>query len=238
MPYRVHAATQLHRLAGDVSYLEGIGDIASKAQKPLEWRFSNRDFSPWIYSELALNTDGAIPAEVVSYWKNYYIKEADKLVKQIADMPYRHTWPRKQDYWASWGALTVVNFNRCLAIAWKLTGKPEYRDPMANNLDFMLGANPLGMSWTTGIGFVYPIDFQHTNSEDDGIMDPVPGITVYGTTGAPAMHYTGRELLWENKNEEGTLFVFQKQENRDVPFYRRWSIHPGRNTGQCEFTVH
>ncbi len=238
MPYRVHAATQLYRLSGDASYLEGIGEIAAKAQKPMEWRFSNRDFSPWIYSELALNNGGAIPDEVVSYWKNYYISEADKLVKQIDEMPYRHTWQRKQDYWASWGALTVVNFNRCLAIAWKLTGRSEYRDAIANNLDFMLGANPLGMSWTTGIGFVYPIDFQHANSEDDGIMDPVPGITVYGTTGAPAMHYTGRELLWENKNEEGTLFVFQKQENRDVPFYRRWSIHPSRNTGQCEFTVH
>jgi hypothetical protein len=94
------------------------------------------------------------------------------------------------------------------------------------------------MSWTTGIGFVYPIDIQHANSENDGIMDPVPGITLYGITGAPAMHHRGRELVWDCKDAEGGVVSFQKQANREVPFYRRWSIHPHVNTGQCEFTVH
>jgi len=237
-PYRVHAATQLHRLTGDPAFLDGIGALAAQAQPPMAWRFSNRDFSPWIYAELALNASGGIPAEVAAHWRDFYIREADKFVGQLAEMPYRHTWPRQQDYWAGWGALNVVNFNRCLSIAWKLTGEARYRDAMLNNLDFMLGANPLGMSWTTGIGFVYPIDIQHANSENDGIMDPVPGITLYGITGAPAMHYRGRELVWESQDAEGNVVSFQKEENRRVPFYRRWSIHPHVNTAQCEFTVH
>ena len=237
-PYRVHAAAQMHRLTGDAAYLAGIGEIAAQAQPPMAWRFSHRDFSPWIYAELALDAGGGMPADVVAHWRAFYLREAELLVAQLAEMPYRHTWPRKQDYWAGWGALNVVNFNRCLAIAWKLSGDARYRDAIANNLDFMLGANPLGMSWTTGIGFVYPIDIQHANSENDGIMDPVPGITLYGITGAPAMHHRGRELVWENKDAEGNVVSFQKQANREVPFYRRWSIHPHVNTGQCEFTVH
>jgi endoglucanase len=237
-PYRVHAAAQMHRLTGDAAYLAGIGEIAAQAQPPMAWRFSHRDFSPWIYAELALDAGGGMPADVVAHWRAFYLREAELLVAQLAEMPYRHTWPRKQDYWAGWGALNVVNFNRCLSIAWKLSGDARYRDAIANNLDFMVGANPLGMSWTTGIGFVYPIDIQHANSENDGIMDPVPGITLYGITGAPAMHHRGRELVWDCKDAEGGVVSFQKQANREVPFYRRWSIHPHVNTGQCEFTVH
>ncbi len=238
LPYRVHAAIQMQLLTGDNQFLKDIGELAAKAQKPLDWRFSSRDFSPWIYAELAFNRSGAIPEETVAYWHKWYQNEADKLLEQLDRMPYRHSWPRHQDFWASWGALNVANLNRCLAIVWKTSGDSRYREAIANNLDFMLGANPLGMSWTTGIGYAYPIDIQHANSQDDGIVDPVPGITIYGVTGGPAMHYRGRELVWENRTPEGETVSFIKAENRQAPFYRCWSIHPHTNTGQCEFTVH
>ncbi len=238
LPYKVHAALQMHRLTGDKSFLEGIANTAAKAHPPFAWRFSFRDFSAWIYAELALNSEGNMPPEAVAYWRKFYIREADKLLDQLCQMPYRHTWPRHQDYWAGWGALCMMNYNRCLSIAWKLTGDERYRSAIINNIDFMFGANPLGMSWTTGIGFVYPIDIQHANSENDGIMDPVPGITLYGITGAPAMFARGRELVWQNKTPDGETVSFQKEANRSVPFYRRWSVHPHVNTGQCEFTVH
>jgi len=238
LPFRVHAASQLHRLTGDPAYLADIGEMAARAKAPFGWRFSHKDFSAWLYAELALNQGGAIPAEVVEKWRAFYLKAADDLVAQLALMPYRHTWPRHQDYWAGWGALCVTNFNRALAIAWRLTGEAKYRDAIINNTDFMLGANPLGMSWTTGIGYVYPIDIQHANSEDDGIMDPVPGITIYGLVGGPSMHYRGRELAWDAPGPDGKPVPFLKEANRKVPFYRCYSTHPGLNTGQCEFTVH
>ena len=94
------------------------------------------------------------------------------------------------------------------------------------------------MSWTTGIGYVYPIDIQHHNSETDGIMDPVPGITIYGLNGGQAMHYKGREYIWEGKGADGKPISFIKEANKKVPFYRCWSAHPHVNVGQCEFTIH
>jgi endoglucanase len=238
LPFRVHAATQMQRLTGDPKYLANIGEIAAKAKAPFGWRFSHRDFSAWLYAELALNQDGKIPADVAATWRAFYVKTADEFLAQLALMPYRHTWPRHQDYWAGWGAMTVTNYNRALAIAWRLTGEEKYRDAIINNTDFMLGANPLGISWTTGIGYVYPIDFQHANSENDGIMDPVPGITVYGLNGGPSMHYRGRELVWTSLGADGKPVSFIKEANTQVPFYRRFSEHPSINTAQCEFTVH
>ena len=238
MPYRVQAALALNRLTGDSAYLENIGEMAATGQGPFQWKFSHRDFSAWIYADLALDPEKRLPVEVVEKWRSNYVQQADGLVNQMTNMPYRQTWPRGMDFWAAWGASVVVNFNRCLFIAWQLTGDEKYREAIILNTDFMLGANPMGMSWTTGIGYVYPIDIQHANSERDGLMDPVPGITIYGITGGPAMHYRGRELVWESKGPDGQPVSFLKEANKVVPFYRCWSDHPHVNVGQCEFTIH
>jgi len=237
-PYRVHAALQMNRLTGDPAYLENIGELAAQGTGPFQWSFSHKDFSAWIYADLALDPDKRLPADVVEKWRQRYIDSADALLAEMASMPYRQTWPRSKDYWAGWGASTVTNFNRNLFIAWKLTGDSKYRDAIALNTDYMLGANPLGMSWTTGIGYVYPIDIQHSNSENDGIMDPVPGLTLYGINGGPAMHYRGRELVWESPGPDGQKVPFMNEANKRVPFFRGWSAHPHVNVGQCEFTVH
>ncbi len=237
-PYLVQAALQLNRLTGDPAYLDLIGEWAGQGQGPFQWRFSHRDFSAWIYADLALDPEKRLPADLVETWRTRYLREANGLLAHLKDMPYRQAWPRSMDYWASWGASVVVNFNRCLFIAWQLTGDAKYLDAIALNTDFMLGANPMGMSWTTGIGYVYPIDIQHANSERDGLMDPVPGITIYGIGGGPAMHYRGREFIWESKGPDDKPVSFIQKANTSVPFYRCWSAHPHVNVAQCEFTVH
>jgi len=237
-PFRVHAAFQLFRLTGKRDYLENVADYAEQSTKPFAWRFSHRDYSAWMYADLASNPGQAVPEEVAARWRAVFLNEADSLLASMEDVPYRQTWPRYKDFWAGWGAFNMVNFNRCLFIAWQLTGHERYRSALIQNTDFMLGANPLGMSWTTGMGYVYPIDFQHHISEHDGIMDPVPGITLYGLNGGPAMHYRGRDLVWNSPVPGGTPVAFIKEENTKVPFHRRWSAHPQLNTAQCEFTVH
>lgn len=244
LPYKVHAALELARLDNDPSLLASIGEWADAAHPPLQWRFSTRDFSIWLFAGLALGAHPAIPEDVIAHWRDFYLERADELLTQIEEMPYRKTWPRHQDFRAAWGAFTVTNFNRLLALAWQLTGEARYRNAIINNADFMLGANPMGMSWTTGIGYVYPIDIQHAHSDPrreplqwEGFMDPVPGITIYGLTGQPTMHRKARSLVWESPNGDEPPVSFIKEANRQVPFARRWSAHPTHNTGQCEFTV-
>ena len=60
------------------------------------------------------------------------------------------------------------------------------------NFDFMLGANPMGMSWTTRLSYV-ATDIQHEISQKDGIHDP-PGITIYGITGGGYIMTAGNRL--------------------------------------------
>ncbi len=236
-PYRVAAALQLNRLTGDPAYLRDLARWAAIGQRPFAWKFTHRDFSVWLYADLARDPERRLDPALVAKWRRFYIESADALLQQLEQMPYRQTWPREKDFYAGWGASVVTNFNRNLFLAWQLTGDRKYLDAIALNTDFMLGANPLGLCWTTGIGLAYPIAIQHKTSELDGILDPVPGLTVYGINGGPALHPQGRDWIWNCPGKDGPV-AFLKSENRDIPFYRRWAAHPRLNTAQCEFTIH
>lgn len=154
----------------------------------------------------------------------------------ISQQPYCFSWPLHQDYWMEWGNTTMTNRSRALLIAYWLTKESKYREGAILNADSMLGNNPMGISWTTGLGYVYPIEIQHAVSELDGIKDPVPGITIYGVTGG--MYWQLKNQVWESKKPDGTIESFMNPKNREIPLWRSWSCHPHLNTPQCEFTVH
>ena len=236
-PYLIHAKLRLYLLTGDKGYLDGLAELARGAYRPFQWRLSYNDFSCWLYPDIVRRAAAALPAELVAEWRKFYLDEADMLAGQCEKMPYRMTWPREKDMHLGWGSSDMTNRNRPLLVAYGLTGEAKYRAAAICNADFMLGANPMGMSWTTGLGFVYPIDFQHANSETDGIMDPVPGITVYGITGGP-IYYTFRNTVWQSPGPDGKPVDFISAASRSVPLFRRWSCHPHQNVAQCEFTVH
>jgi len=235
-PYIIFAGVQLYRLTGDTSYLDGLADLARDAFPPFQWRFSYKGYSCWLYADIARAAADPLPDELTAHWKAFYLNAADGLQRHVETMPYRCTLPRHQNYWLGWGAADVTNHNRPLLLAYQLTGQAKYRDAAIVNADFMLGANPMGMSWTTGLGRVYPIDIQHANSETDGIMDPVPGITLYGITGGP-IYYAFRQQVWQSPGADKPV-SFIAPANRQVPLYRRWMCHPHVNVAQCEFTIH
>ncbi len=235
-PYLLYAKLRLYLLTQDKKYLDGVPELAEKAQKPLVHHFSRKDYSPWIYYSI-IEAGDALPSGLVDRWRKWFIDDADKLVAHLADMPYAITWPRNQDYWMAWGASMMMNFNRSLIAAHQITGDAKYRDAALANTDFMLGANPMGMSWTTGLGFVYPIDIQHAMSEDDGIVDPVPGITVYGVTGGPVFHQF-RNTVWTSAGASGPVDFVSHESQRTPPTWRRFMMHPHVSTAQNEFTIH
>ena len=233
-PFLLHAKVRLFRLTGTKEYLIGVPELINKVRKPFKWPFSTIDYSPWIFFGI-VNKPGVVSetqrAQLIA---SHFKVHADSLVAYIEGMPYRCTWPRNQDFWMSWGASDMANAARGLLAAFALTGDQKYRDSAILNMDYMLGANPMGMSWTTGLGYSYPIDIQHAVSELDGIADPVPGITIYGITGG--MYPTLRDTVWRSPGGvlSPGLVDFKVP---DVPLWRRWSAHPIYNTAQCEFTI-
>ncbi|MBX3177024.1 MAG: glycoside hydrolase family 9 protein [Candidatus Hydrogenedentes bacterium] len=233
-PYRLHARIRMHRLTGDKSYLEGLSDDMRGFPRPYQWPRTLKDYWPWFSYALA-GADSVLPDfQRKRILREHLIAPAEDLLAHLDKIPYRRTWPRNQAGFMGWGNTDMTNAGRALLIAHDLTGDARFRDAAILNFDFMLGANPMGMSWTTGLGYVYPTDIQHEISQKDGIPDPVPGITIYGVTGG--MFRDLRETVWKSPGGAASPnpVVFDSPE---VPLWRRWSCHPHLNVGQCEFTI-
>lgn len=63
---------------------------------------------------------------------------------------------------------------------YRLTQQRQFLDAAQSQLDYILGRNPLGLSFVTGIGKRTPMHIHHRPSEADGIEAPVPGWLVGG----------------------------------------------------------
>ena len=105
-----------------------------------------------------------------------------------------------------WGSNSVVaNEGIIMLHAYYLTEEPEYLHAAQAHLDYLLGRNPVDISYVTGFGTRSTMDPHHRPSESDGIVDPVPGMLAggphlggqdiksscpdYRVTNAPALSY-------------------------------------------------
>ncbi len=234
-PCLLLAKLRMFLYSGDTKHLDGLTDLIKALPPPYKPPFGFRDYSPWFCFALADDRLHILPeTQRVQLRNKLFLDTADELVALVDQMPYRCSWPRGRDYWMSWGSTVMANQARCLLIAHALTGDEKYRRAAILNTDFMFGANPMGMCWTTGIGSAYPVNIQHEVSEKDGIADPVPGITIFGIT--EEVSQALRHEVWQSP-KDASRKEFVTFTNPEVPVWRKWSCHPTLNTPQCEFTI-
>ncbi len=197
----------------------------------------------------ALSEDPAIPEEVHKKARDFYLKKAEVHYSYLARQPYPFSLPLDWPWGFAWGTGTMTNYGRWLMIGYFLSGKTEqkYLDGAAMNADYMLGCNPLGISWMSGCGYNYPTVFFDAESQMDGIKDPVPGITVYGPTGGIGMgaRKHGYFYLAEfNKfqPEKGDLAFCPPPFDSlgglgNIPTMRRWTPDYHSDPALQEFTI-
>jgi endoglucanase len=80
-----------------------------------------------------------------------------------------------------WGSNSVVANNGIVLLhAYYLTNDKRYLNVAQRALDYLLGANPLDLSFVTGYGYRTPMHPHHRQSKSDGVLEPVPGMLVGG----------------------------------------------------------
>ncbi|WP_074209142.1 glycoside hydrolase family 9 protein [Fibrobacter sp. UWB11] len=80
-----------------------------------------------------------------------------------------------------WGSNAVAsNQGVWLLHAYYLTGNQKYYKAAVKALDYLLGKNPLDMSFVTGYGTKSPKMPHHRPSTSDNVEDPIPGMLVGG----------------------------------------------------------
>jgi endoglucanase len=129
----------------------------------------------------------AFSSGVVDSCKYRIITTADKLIEKQKN-GYGISMNTADFYWGS--NHVAVSQGIMLLYAFYLTKNNSYLEGACQQIDYILGRNPLGKSYVTGIGPYSPLHPHHRISEADGIAAPVPGFLVGGP------HTGGDDTSW------------------------------------------
>jgi endoglucanase len=123
---------------------------------------------------------------------DYQQKLRDEVLRQAETWMYYQQQAAYRNFWypanhkffrhMAWGNVIPFTKGRYLSMAMYLTKDKKYRDAALLLNDWMLGTNPMGRSLTTGLGHNRPIRVLSLASYSDGILQPLPGITLYTFT--------------------------------------------------------
>ena len=132
-----------------------------------------------------------------------------------------------------WGAGTATGrYADVYCFSHRLTNDPakkqKYFNAVSQYADYALGVNPLGMSYTTGLGTVQPMSPCHLDSYSTikKGLGPVPGIVIYGPC-------VGRSGMTYQRAVSDKLYPAWD----NLPQLRRWGDGWSLINGN-EFTCH
>ncbi len=162
------AAAELYLLTGEKSYFQTFERYAATPDVP-SW--ANVGSLGWISLAAAAERlpDDAARARV----KTALGSTAAALAAKWRLSPWRVA-TQKEDF--RWGSnADVLNQAMILLQGYRLGGGREQLDAAQSQLDYVLGRNPLGVSFVSGQGIRTPMHIHHRPSEADGVDAPVPG---------------------------------------------------------------
>jgi len=148
---RAYAAAHLYHTTGEAAYHDDFrayspwgGDPGSDLSS---WGRFDATLAAYAYALVPEEkADAGLRAAVVAAIR----READMCIAGSDKMAYKFI--RNPYAPITWGTGAYENFAVSSAFAWRLTGEGKYRDWLVRTCDNTLGANPLGLSWITGLG--------------------------------------------------------------------------------------
>ena len=114
-----------------------------------------------------------------------------KSLRDAADSnAYGIAMSRRADF--VWGSSAVAaNQGLVLVQAYRISRDTSYLRAAVANLDYLMGRNPTGYSFVTGVGVKTPMSPHHRPSAADTVVAPVPGLLVGGPNPGQQDHCPG-----------------------------------------------
>lgn len=167
------AAAELYLTTGEAAYREALALERQTVRVP-GWG----DVGGLAWVSLAQNRDKLKPADADLVTQRVRAF-GDQLAATWKASAYRLTMEAPTDF--VWGSNSqALNQALMLVQAYRLGGDRAQLDAAQSVLDYVLGRNPMAMSYVTGFGTKAPLHPHHRPSEADGIAEPVPGFIVGG----------------------------------------------------------
>jgi endoglucanase len=173
------AAVELYRLTGDQRWHDvflATTVFADQGARLSRWPEFNQADAAWVYVRTA---QPGVDRRIQENCRQAILQEADSRVAQTGETGFR--WTKNPWSSAAWGAFAVPD-GISLARAHYLTGDEKYLRALILATQHGAGANPLNMSYTTGIGAKFPDYPLHIDSRMSH-QPPPPGLTVFGPLG-------------------------------------------------------
>ncbi len=229
---RAWAAAELYRTTGAAEYHIAFETHWSQ-NSPLwgwnDWQHHQQKAS-WAY----VNTDWP---DVNPTWqqetRDAFVSDAETDLSRTQSNAYHNGGRLDVPVWIGYGTFTQsTRYAFRLLQAYALTEDSRYWDAALINLNTQLGANPLSQSFVTGIGSRYLRDPLHKPSMFDGIVEPVPGIPVYGVMAA----MSNANPYYAAVQDDANSYPYAANERDPYPILRR-HVDTNEIPPMNEFTV-
>jgi endoglucanase len=172
---RAWAAAEVWETTGDLAALADFEARGKGLGLRVDWDWSELgNLAVFTY---VLSARTGRDQAVVDSLSRSVVSTADTIVQSANEHPYGRGVGNKY-YWGSNGVVVRTAMN--LAVAHRLEAKDDYLDAIVSQLDHVLGRNPYGRSFVTGLGHLPPMNPHHRPSAADGVIAPWPGQLVGG----------------------------------------------------------
>jgi len=163
------AAAELFVLTGDEAYLRAFDRHAAEPGVPA---WANVGGLAW--ATLARHRERLPDAALRTRVTDAVLGLAQRLAAQKRDSAWQIAMQPEDFVWGS--SAQALNQGLMLVQGYRLGAHRDYLDAAQAQLDYVLGRNPLGVSFVTGHGVRTPMQIHHRPSMADGIDEPVPGL--------------------------------------------------------------
>ncbi len=174
---RLWAAAELWATTGQASILEDVETriraFAMEFDTNFDWG-NNKNLGLFTY--LASTREGR-DAALVTALQQAVLTAADHVVAATVEHPYARGLGDKY-YWGCNG--TVARQVHLLEAAYRVEGKPAYKQASLDAVNHLFGRNVHGRSYITGLGALPPMHPHDRRVAEDGVEAPWPGYLVGG----------------------------------------------------------
>jgi endoglucanase len=181
---RLWAAAELWETTGEAQFLHDFEQRIRAFERAkgktstcvdVNWDWANlRNLGAFTY---LLSARPSRDPLIVARIRKDTLRAADTMTTTARRHPYNR--PLGSNYY--WGCNgTVARQAMNLQVAYRLTGEQRYRDTLLDAINYLLGRNPFGRSFVTGLGYRPPMHPHDRRSSADNVDLPWPGYLVGG----------------------------------------------------------
>lgn len=165
------ASCELYLTTGKDLYYEKMTEYAPGSFTAPTWGNVNG------LGYFALLTNG----KATETMKQHMISFCDSIALKQQGAAYASSYGNSErDFF--WGCLSENCLGNAISLlyGYELNGNKDYKEQAFHNMDYLLGRNPLGYCYVTGMGTKSPVNPHHRLAATDDLPGPLPGFLVGG----------------------------------------------------------